>query len=237
VYIGLGRCSYKPHLTASRMADAAVVATSTDKPCTLKNLEDLAARREFFLIAAQKLRRRLRAGVPAGGGADGFKVPPVTHEIAAKVTAEALERLFPSGTTEGHCHICGARSSSLTAQLLSRAATADDATLALVACCRRCACDVRGGRSRTPRQPTAVPRRTTYSVWRRSAAGKKFESSSEAFRAFKELARVRKSLTNDMSDEELRKVLTPAFFEFTASEAKARAFNKGQRERMRDDYD
>jgi hypothetical protein len=74
-------------------------------------------------------------------------------------------------------------------------------------------------------------------VWRRSAAGKKFKSSSEAFRAFKELARVRKSLTNDMSQEDLRKVLTPAFFEFTASEAKAREFNKGQRERMRDDYD
>jgi hypothetical protein len=144
------------------------VATRTDKPRMLKKLEDHATRREFFLTAAQKLRRRLRAGVPAGGGADGFKVPPVTHDIAAKVTAEALERLFPPGTTEGHCHLCGAHGSSLTAQLLSRAATADDAKLALVACCRRCACDVRGGRNRVPRQPTVVPRRTTYSVWRRS---------------------------------------------------------------------
>ncbi len=94
------------------MADAAVVATSTDKPNALKKLKDPAARREFFLTAAQKLRRRLRAGV-AGGGADSFKVPPVTHDIAAKVTAEALERLFPSGTAEGHCHLCGARACSL----------------------------------------------------------------------------------------------------------------------------
>jgi hypothetical protein len=209
--------------------DEAVVATSTDKPGALKRLDDPIARREFFLIAAQKLRARLRAGVPAKGAA-GYKVMPVADEVAAKVTAETLERLFPSGSTDGVCHFCGKHATALTAQLF---ATPIDDTLDLVACCRRCMHDMHG-RKRVPRQPTESPRKTTYSVWSRTAAAQNYATASERVKAFKELMRVRKTLSNSMGIEEMQRILTPEFFVFTECEAKALEFNKKQRELLRD---